>query len=275
MNNNNHQGTSTRRQRVNTTLVEKSPSIALNLSEEQFLEELITLHETILSYGTPKEISETILKKSNSFLELYQQTNLKLKMLLLLLKVINPSTFKEFKFIIVLLVVYRLFSIIVNDQFMEAYETNDIIHNCQCGFRRKAFTLDQLIIVRTLTSHYIQSGKQFFVMTLDIKNVYGLVFFSKFKDILNKINFSNNSSETIMNILTGYKIKVLVKGKLSKQFDSTLGVPQGDPSSLLLFNIYFNVLTTNLKKYKGLQFDNFSVSILKYADDIIVITSTY
>ncbi|KAL9641825.1 hypothetical protein ABK040_011810 [Willaertia magna] len=77
MNNNNHQGTPTRRQsRVNTTLVEKSPSISLNLSEEQFLEELTKLHETILSYGTPKEISETILKKSNSFLELYQQTNL-------------------------------------------------------------------------------------------------------------------------------------------------------------------------------------------------------
>ncbi|KAL9641820.1 hypothetical protein ABK040_011805 [Willaertia magna] len=161
-------------------------------------------------------------------------SELKMGILLPLPKVAKPQSFKDFRPIVVLPVIYRLFSTIINSQLMEVCESNNLIHNCQRGFRRKASTLDQLIIVRTVTSHYIQLKKQFFITILDIKNAYGSVLFSKFKDILNSINMNDSNNEAIMNMLLGHNIKVLVKGKLSNHFDSSLGVPQGDPSSPLL-----------------------------------------
>ncbi|KAL9655519.1 hypothetical protein ABK040_002186 [Willaertia magna] len=160
-------------------------------------------------------------------------SSLKLGILLPLPKVPIPNNFKDYRPIVVLPVLYRLFATIVNNQFMDICEDYNIISDCQRGFRRKASTLDQLIVVRTVIDEYLFKKKPIFTTTLDIKNAYGSVLFDKFKQILNYIRIHSSANQTIMNMLNNQNIQILVKNKLSYSFQSTLRVSQSDPASPL------------------------------------------
>ena len=59
---------------------------------------------------------------------------------------------------------------------------------------------------------------------------------------------------------------------LTEWFDVTSGIRQGDTLSPTLFNLYINELATGIKDlHKGVAFGNTQVSILLYADDIVLI----
>ena len=57
----------------------------------------------------------------------------------------------------------------------------------------------------------------------------------------------------------------------TKWFDTTTGVRQGDTLSPTLFNIFLNDLITDLKQFSGMETDDFSLSALFYADDIVIL----
>ena len=53
----------------------------------------------------------------------------------------------------------------------------------------------------------------------------------------------------------------------TKWFDTTTGVRRGDT----LFNIFLNYLITDLEQFSGIETDDFSLSVLCYADDIVIL----
>ncbi|KAL9651014.1 hypothetical protein ABK040_012758 [Willaertia magna] len=114
--------------------------------------------------------------------------------LLLLPKIPVLNNFKDYRSIVVLLILYRLFATIINNQLMDICEDYNIISDCQRGLRRKASTLDQLIVVRTVIDEYLFKKKPIFTTTLNIKNAYGSVLFDKFKQILNYFRIHSSAN---------------------------------------------------------------------------------
>jgi hypothetical protein len=69
-------------------------------------------------------------------------------------------------------------------------------------------------------------------------------------------------------------IKVLVNGKLSSPFDAKVGVPQGDPFSPALFNVYINSTTSICGAYNGIDVYGTTIHMLLYADDILLVATS-
>ena len=66
---------------------------------------------------------------------------------------------------------------------------------------------------------------------------------------------------------------VKVNQMFSSWLDTRFGVGQGDTLSPTLFNIFLNDLVTDIENlHCGIETDEFSLSVLCYADDIVIIT---
>ena len=64
-----------------------------------------------------------------------------------------------------------------------------------------------------------------------------------------------------------------VNHMFSSWFDTRFGVRQGDTLSPTLFNIFLNDLVTDIENlHRGIETDKLSLSVLCYADDIVIIT---
>ena len=88
------------------------------------------------------------------------------------------------------------------------------------------------------------------------------------------MGFNECTVNLIDNMVSGHKIKILSNGTTSPDFEATVGVPQGDPISPLVFNLYFNAITSLNEKYNGVSIGGTKVVMLLYADDVIVMTET-
>ena len=71
------------------------------------------------------------------------------------------------------------------------------------------------------------------------------------------------------------KICVTLHNYLTNWFCSNIGVRQGDTLSPTLFNLFVNDLATEIKTLEcGVKIGNKSVSILLYAEDIVLISES-
>ena len=89
-------------------------------------------------------------------------------LLLPLPKVGSPNNITQYRPIVVLSTIYRLFSTIINSQFMLILEEANIIHPAQRGFMKKGSTIDHIITLRSVMSSHIQHKQPLFSMALDI-----------------------------------------------------------------------------------------------------------
>jgi hypothetical protein len=230
------------------------PVQLLKVLDKQSLQLLATaINKAISNQEVPKELGIGIL--------------------LPLPKTNSPSKLSDFRPIVVLSVLYRLFSSIINFQFMEILERANIIHPAQRGFMRKGSTMDHLITFNTALNYKVHHKQEIHAIALDIKNAYGSVIHSKLIAILKKHGFKSSVTNLIKSMLDNSVIKVLVNGWLSSPFPAKLGVPQGDPCSPAWFNVYINSATNICDKLTGIQVHNITIHMLLYADDILLVAN--
>ena len=80
-------------------------------------------------------------------------------------------------------------------------------------------------------------------------------------------NFYNAIKSKYSNTTSSVKLNNI----FTKWFDTTTGVRQGDTLSPTLFNIFLNDLITDLEQFFCIETDDFSLSVLCYADDIVIL----
>ena len=79
----------------------------------------------------------------------------------------------------------------------------------------------------------------------------------------------------IKTLYTNTQSRVRLDNINTNWFQCNVGVRQGDNLSPTLFALFINDLEINLKALnKGVQIDNYNISLLLYADDIALISSS-
>ena len=125
-------------------------------------------------------------------------------------------------------------------------ESNSLLSENQFGFRTGRSTSDQLLLVYNSISRHVDSGGICDVILFDFSKAFDTVCHDILLAKLRAIGIDDNLLLWISSFLTNRKMKVSVKGFLSRERDVLSGVPQGSVLGPLLFLVYINNIADQL-----------------------------
>ena len=158
--------------------------------------------------------------------------------------------------------VAKVFERIIYDQFFKYLNDNDLLVNCQSGFRSLHSTLTSLLEASNSWSVNIDNGLINGVIFIDLKKAFDTI---DHKILLRKLasyGIDHRAKKWFDSYLSDRQQKCVVNGELSGARAVTCGVPQGSLIGPLLFLIYINDLPNCLSKALPRMYaDDTSISI--------------
>ncbi|MES9882132.1 MAG: reverse transcriptase family protein [Sedimenticola sp.] len=170
----------------------------------------------------------------------------------------------------------KLFSSILNERIVTFMNKNNVLCDEQNGFRKLRSCLDHIYTLTTIIRNRKLQNKQTFI---------GFIDFSKAFDSVNRdclwykllgIGIDGKVYNIIKSLYANVEACVRVNGQLSDWFSVDSGVRQGDNLAPTLFALFINDIARHVNEL-GLGVplcDGDRVSILKYADDIVLIAES-
>lgn len=172
----------------------------------------------------------------------------------------NPKDPSNFRPITILSLVRKVISIAINFGVMQSYK----FHPCQYGFSPKCGTE-----IATMHAAALQQSGHAYLAILDLKQAYPSVR----RDVLLRECWTHLPGLVVLmvhNLLMD--IHFTVKGQ---QFPTTrqltMGVPQGDPASPTLYNLFMD---TSIEAMNQVQTAVSDTPPLCYADDVLLAART-
>jgi hypothetical protein len=155
---------------------------------------------------------------------------------------------------------------------MEHLNNENVICEEQNGFRKDRSCIDHVFTLNSLIQHNIDIKQSVYAAFIDFQKAFDCI---KRDYLFSKI--LNNSIDgkvfwAIKALYNGNKACVKVNDYLTEWFDCRIGVRQGDTLSPTLFSIFINDLAKDINVLdNGLKFGESTVSILLYADDVVLL----
>jgi hypothetical protein len=174
----------------------------------------------------------------------------------------------------------KLFTSIINNRLTKFMETNNLLNNCQAGFRKNQSTSDHIFVLHSIISILNNSKKKLFCAFVDLKQAFDTVWREGLWEKLIQNNINGKCLNIIMNMYKNIKSCVKLNATYSNFFISNIGVRQGENLSPLLFSIFLNDLYTYFAEIDNIQgveiyddLQNFlKMYILLYADDTVILS---
>ena len=142
----------------------------------------------------------------------------------------------------------KLFSILLDTRARHFVETNGILNNCQYGFRQKRSTIDCIFVLQTLIDKIILHDKRKLYCTfIDFKKAFDLVYRNGIWFKLMSYQLSSKFINMMKAMYQSVKACVRVNGNLTDNFESYMGVKQGETLSPLLFILFINDMESYIK----------------------------
>ena len=158
--------------------------------------------------------------------------------------------------------VAKVFERVIYDQFFKYVNDNDLLVNCQSGFRSLHSTLTSLLEASNSWSVNIDNGLINGVIFIDLKKAFDTI---DHKILLRKLasySIDHRALKWFDSYLSDRQQKCVVNGELSGARAVPCGVPQGSLIGPLLFLIYINDLPNCLSKALPRMYaDDTSISI--------------
>ena len=168
--------------------------------------------------------------------------------------------------------VYKTYSSIINNRLVRYAEDLGILVDEQNGFRAKRACVDHVYSLSTLIRNRLTEGKDTYAAFVDMQKAFDwvdrdLLFY---KLLCNNVN--GKIYQAIKSLYNNTISCVRLNTELTPWFMSTSGVRQGDVLSPTLFALFVNDLAIDIKDmHLGVPMANEDVSILLYADDIVIL----
>ena len=154
----------------------------------------------------------------------------------------------------------RLVMKVITERLMEFIIEKEVIPNRQLGFIKTRGATPGIQMLREYMIQGRMEDREVMVTALDISNAYNNVNHELLISMLEEQQFPEDFVMFVRNWLRDQSFVVKIMGETSTAKEYEHGVPQGDPMSPLIFNIYVNGV---LKCKAG------NVMVLMFADDVI------
>jgi sorting nexin-29 len=172
----------------------------------------------------------------------------------------------NYRGITLLNVPYKILSSIILERLREYSE--EILAECQCGFRPRRRTKDQIFVVRQILEKFYAHDIDLHLLFIDFNKAFDSVNQKKLLESLASFEIPKKIERLVKVTLEGALARVIVDGKVSPPFGISIGVRQGDGLSATLFNLVLHKVLKNLQQNNTIL--NRRTQICGYADDILV-----
>ena len=218
---------------------------------------LYTLFKEIFNKGnTPKEWSESIIKP-----------------LLKAGKDINEPL--SYRGISLMPTAAKIFTSILNNRLKHYLEKNSLLCDEQNGFREKRSCLDHIFTLTTILRNKIAEKINIYSCFVDFAKAFDSVNHEILWVVLKSNGLHGKFLNIIKDMYKNLQAAVNLEENLTDWFHIKGGVRQGDNLAPTLFAMYINSLATVIKDQKqGVKFEDEELSILLYADDIVILSET-
>jgi hypothetical protein len=168
----------------------------------------------------------------------------------------------------------KVFISIVNNRITQYMETNNLIDNAQCGFRKDHCTTDNIFILHTLINKCKNTKKKLFACFVDFPKAFDTVWREGLHYKLQLYNLTGKVFSVIENMYKNVSYILNTARGSTNPIPSNIGVKQGCACSPTLFNIYLNDLGSYLPNDAAPLLADVKISHLLFADDLILLSST-
>lgn len=197
-------------------------------------------------------------------------------LIVLIPKVDNPSTVKEFRPISLWNVIYKLITKVVVNRVRPLL--NRIIGPIQNSFLPGRGTMNNAFLAQEIIHHMGASSarKGSLAFKIDLEKAYDSVSWTFLRDTLEKFGFPGGLVRLIMRCVSGSSLSILWNGSRLPSFRPSRGLRQGDPLSPYLFVLCMERLSLNIHRlvdsgaWKPIRISQGGppISHLFFADDV-------
>ena len=151
-------------------------------------------------------------------------------------------------------------------------EHNNLIYEGQNGFRKGRSTIDHISSLTQIIETRKKLKMSTFCAFIDFKKAYDSINRDISWHKLEHFKLNNKLLSAIKSIYNNVLCSVKLNGFMTDWFGVKSGLKQGCSLSPVLFNLYINDLALKINALgKGIKIDDESVSILLYADDVVLL----
>jgi hypothetical protein len=185
----------------------------------------------------------------------------------------NPS---EYRGLTLASAIYKLYCSVLNCRLDNWVEENGYLCDEQNGFRHGRSTEEHLLTLSNIIETRKARGLETYVSFVDFKKAYDSIIRALLWQKLRHMGICGRFFKSLQAIYLNTTNCVRInKGLHTEWFQVQNGLKQGCLLSPLLFNIYINDLAEDINSLgKGIVCGDRMVSLLMYADDLVLISDT-
>ena len=170
----------------------------------------------------------------------------------------------------------KLYSSIVNSRLQEWIEQNDVIGECQAGFRKNYSTIDHIFTLMAMIQKQFSLNRKLYVAFIDFEKAFDSISRKLLWPILVKNGVKGKLYRCIRSMYANVRARVRCGGQFTDYIRCTSGVKQGDVCSPVLFSLFINELAVEVisNGRHGVSYSSYFLElfILLFADDVILLS---
>ena len=170
--------------------------------------------------------------------------------------------------------VSKLYTSLLNKRILDYEELSGNLADEQNGFRPNRNCCDHIFSLTSIIRNRKNAGLSTFCCFVDYQKAFDFIDRDLLLYKLQLYQINGKIYNAISGLYTNTSACVLLNQFVTPWFDTTSGVRQGDSLSPTLFALYINDLVDEINSLdKGISIDSRKISLLLYADDLVVLTS--
>ena len=172
----------------------------------------------------------------------------------------------------------KVFLHVLNVRLQAWADENDLIGEEQAGCRKGYSTIDNVFILHSLVTKYLQRKKKVYAIFVDFRKAFDTVNREALWTVLEACGINGKMGHMLKAVYNTVRCSVRCSGGTSSFFDCFRGLKQGCKMSPLLFSYLISYLSEQVIKMgkHGLQIEpnGAEIFMLVFVDDIVLLSDT-